>query len=715
MNTRQYNSLRYTKLKAIFLALSLLIFLSAESFAEEKSNLLSMVSFLFNNSSLNQPKYFVDYSSRQVVASVTVSPSGTIYTISGTNTPIDGSIIEFKPGALKSEKVISIAYISGEIKGLKRGASQGLTIELSVNEEPFFQFYEPVIITMPIPDGTESVLPVKVSKNDGRMQEIPLVRFDEEKKIYSFVLFHTGIFCTLKITDNNVNLINKASASASSYHPYSLKFNRKDGFKILNYGSDANPGGECAGFATFASWYYNHIGKDHSNLSDKYIYKIGKYSRPDKGIKDFDLLGQNIIVDRAHDAYQEIESSFLYNTKKLYDVWNWFDIKQAEFIRNTLNYLNKPVVIHADGDEGYHAIVVIGYDFDSKYNGTFTVYDPNTDKLETLKLKNSLFEPYSSDNYDNFAIAGSLDQLEERFYSILQDADKKFNSDDVEIDVTSHENNSSITEDNVTIHGTIATNYDFEKIELFVKVNDNDSGKAQLASDKTFTKPVVLTTGENSINFITKLINDEDINKFYNTVYIPNNYEVQPFILNSVDERDIVKVTLTWNSDADLDLYVIDPEGQHSSFFNKVSANGSELDYDDTDGEGPENCTIESNDKIIYSQDYIVRVHNFNDSNPTTQFSIRIQAWDFSKKKYNSKEYFGVLTESNSSNISYNDNGTDWSESFTFQLRQEDSPVFHSAMARKSTESIMRIDTNTEFIPTQYEAIRIKANTSKSK
>ena len=50
-----------------------------------------------------------------------------------------------------------------------------------------------------------------------------------------------------------------------------------------------------------------------------------------------------------------------------------------------------------------------------------------------------------------------------------------------------------------------------------------------------------------------------------------------------------VQVTLTWNTPTDQDLHVIDPSNTRIYFNNRTSPTGGTLDFDDTDGFGPEN------------------------------------------------------------------------------------------------------------------------------
>ncbi|MEM6326703.1 MAG: hypothetical protein AAF791_06240 [Bacteroidota bacterium] len=50
-----------------------------------------------------------------------------------------------------------------------------------------------------------------------------------------------------------------------------------------------------------------------------------------------------------------------------------------------------------------------------------------------------------------------------------------------------------------------------------------------------------------------------------------------------------VQVSLTWDTTADIDLWVTDPSGERIYFGNRTSASGGQLDVDDRNGFGPEN------------------------------------------------------------------------------------------------------------------------------
>ncbi len=72
-----------------------------------------------------------------------------------------------------------------------------------------------------------------------------------------------------------------------------------------------------------------------------------------------------------------------------------------------------------------------------------------------------------------------------------------------------------------------------------------------------------------------------------------------------------LRVTLTWNtSGTDVDLWVTDPDGEACGWTNSVTASGLTLDFDDTDGFGPENITTTSAQPGTYS----IRVHYYDDN-----------------------------------------------------------------------------------------------------
>jgi len=71
-----------------------------------------------------------------------------------------------------------------------------------------------------------------------------------------------------------------------------------------------------------------------------------------------------------------------------------------------------------------------------------------------------------------------------------------------------------------------------------------------------------------------------------------------------------LRMTLTWDTPGtDVDFWCTDPNGEKCYYANQVTASGLELDFDDTNGYGPENITTTN----IIPGDYLVQVHYYSD------------------------------------------------------------------------------------------------------
>ncbi|MGD2068418.1 MAG: hypothetical protein PVI57_07010 [Gemmatimonadota bacterium] len=83
-----------------------------------------------------------------------------------------------------------------------------------------------------------------------------------------------------------------------------------------------------------------------------------------------------------------------------------------------------------------------------------------------------------------------------------------------------------------------------------------------------------------------------------------------------------VQVTLTWNTTADLDLWVTDPFGERIWYVNRTSESGGMLDVDDTDGFGPENIFWPEGEAPAGT--YLVQVNHFAGPVPT-DWQVRVR------------------------------------------------------------------------------------------
>jgi hypothetical protein len=111
-------------------------------------------------------------------------------------------------------------------------------------------------------------------------------------------------------------------------------------------------------------------------------------------------------------------------------------------------------------------------------------------------------------------------------------------------------------------------------------------------------------------NFIVQMraVNDVGVSGLSERFIVPVG-----FTLGAGD----LSVTLTWNSAADMDLHVVDPNGVHVYFGNKTPADSTaKLDRDDTDGLGPENIFVLPGRASV--GEYRIYIVHFGRSVPTT-------------------------------------------------------------------------------------------------
>jgi hypothetical protein len=74
-----------------------------------------------------------------------------------------------------------------------------------------------------------------------------------------------------------------------------------------------------------------------------------------------------------------------------------------------------------------------------------------------------------------------------------------------------------------------------------------------------------------------------------------------------------ITVTLTWDKDnSDVDLWLIEPDGTQLYYADPSSSTGGYLDYDNTDGFGPENIFYDASSSPL-SGKYEVKVHYYGD------------------------------------------------------------------------------------------------------
>src|SRR5205823_5317187 len=124
----------------------------------------------------------------------------------------------------------------------------------------------------------------------------------------------------------------------------------------------------------------------------------------------------------------------------------------------------------------------------------------------------------------------------------------------------------------------------------------------------------------------------------------------------------VILVTLTWDTnDTDLDTYVIDPTGDYSAYYHRITADGGFLDHDVITGFGPEHWLLTTQNTVRYGQDYIVRVHYYSDhGHGPSNYTVSIQLYDGAAAV--TTYYRGNLAVSNPGNQLPTGTGADWAD-----------------------------------------------------
>ena len=224
-----------------------------------------------------------------------------------------------------------------------------------------------------------------------------------------------------------------------------------------------------------------------------------------------------------------------------------------------------------------------------------------------------------------------------------------------------------------------------------------------------FSTALSLNVGTNTLVF--KTVGYNAANEF---LYVLNSQK-EPFkIIANIDDAAIL-VTLTWNTGGtDIDLYTIDPTGNYSAYYQHTTADGGNLDVDNTSGYGPEHWTLTYANTVRWGQDYKVRAHYYSDHQTCsscdppvearpTGYTVTVLLYE-GTPQMETHTYSGVLGSPNSSTAhTPTATGPDWASVVTITPVQ---PAPGRAASVRQTESgEIRI---TVPIPSAEECLRLK-------
>jgi len=556
-------------------------------------------------------------------------------TISVTSGPLAGVKVVFPPGAVDQDTAFTLSYNSGTLVP-KSGTASGRLLD--IHSSGATTFNEPVSVTVPY-DKTANVVPVPYHvDSSGYLEPCQVKRINRTAGTITYDIFHTSLFTEIWAALTG-------EGGATTYRPAT------NGFQIVNTGSSYNPGGECFGISAFAQWYFSNKA---DGLYPKYMEDIPLQSGGTRK-------GQSIIATRAHTSLGQQWNSYIPAVTAQYNLTQE-DIYVS--IINAIKNVKLPVMLYLkDKETAEHARhAVLAYDYYAS-SGAISINDPNyPGQVLTARYDGTTkkFLPYNG--YKGIYLIGLGSFFTESFDSIYKDAESGFDgSGDAQVTITSHTFDQEVNQRTVTIVGKIESGQVLvTKIKL--TLNGTTPFEAAVDAQGNFSVPVSLNYGENTIAFTTYGKNAKGF-----TVETPNN-QLTPFKLKLILNKAVILVTLTWNTNnTDLDLYVIDPTGDASWYQHKTTADGGQLDYDDTSGYGPEHWTLLDTNVVRWGQAYRVRVHYYSDHQSGTPepptipsgYTINVLLYEGTANPV-TLNYSGVLSSESTSNISPTATGPDW-------------------------------------------------------
>ncbi len=533
-------------------------------------------------------------------------------------------------GAFNEEIPVTLSQYSGNLLP-REGVFSGIVIDITPGELTHFE--NPIQITVPFDSSNGFPVPYYITEN-GYLKPCQIVNIDMNSGVMTFESFHASFFTWIY----SLTTIPRRDLTGFKVGD--------DGFRITNAGTPPlTTGGECFGMSTFSIWYFEEKG---SGLYDKYWSKVS-------ACRGGNVRGQDIIATRAH---LSVARQWLQYLPKLRQLQGMSDLMRWGWIRNVLDNTKIPTVLYLydknNSPKTTHAVVA----YDMNELNTVYIYDPNyPDSTRSIVFNNA------TNTFENYNGYGSVAPLgtgtffyKESFEDIWKDAEDGFSSPDATIEITSHASGEDVQNRHQIIEGKVVSGQAIvEKIDIYINGTIYSS---QVNSSGDFSVPVTLDGGENIPKFITKAYDKDD-----NLVIVSNNLQCEEFTLNAPEDEAVILVTLTWSKDdTDLDLYAVDPAGDYSAYYHKTTADGGELDYDDTNGYGPEHWTLQYSDTVRWDQDYRIRVHYYSDhGNGGTNYNVTVKLYEGTGRE-SLQVFSGYLSNDDSSNSAPTDTGADWAD-----------------------------------------------------
>ena len=497
---------------------------------------------------------------------------GSITVNSGT---LAGITVVVPPGAVSGDTQFTVLENDATLTP-NSGTFPGKSISLHTDGQTTFA--EPLRITIPFPDDGTIIPVLYYVDTNNLLEACQVVSIDHIAKTISYETFHASLFTWI-----NAWLNGTVPGGHTTYLPGT------DGFQIVNAGSVYNPGGECFGMCAFEQWYFKTLD---GGLYPKYMQDI---PTPSGSVK-----GQNIIATRAHTSISRMWSSYW---PGVVQDQNLTVPERFAVLKNMLDNTRTPEMLYLSGAPTAGTHCVLAYDYND--NGVVFINDPNHPN-QTFTISTNDF---TYGGYTGIAVIGDGTYQKESFINIYVDAEDGFNGNGAaQVNVTSHADFQRVTDGTATLSGEITSGQVFVD-HLQLLLDEVTAFDGDVDESGVFSIPISLVSGTNDLLFVTS--GHDSAN---NVIDAPNT-QLAPFhLIYDNPTNSVILITLTWDTDGtDLDLYTIDPTGDYSCYYHKVTADGGQLDFDNVTGFGPEHWTLTGNDTIRWGEEYTVRVHYYDD------------------------------------------------------------------------------------------------------
>jgi len=595
-----------------------------------------------------------------------VDNEGGIVTLGGSSS-LAGTTVTIPVASIENGINITVGSVEGTLENAPDTMSKTF-LHLDVGE--YRGFSKPMEITIKYANTPEEAeknpMPVYVDDN-GDFHAMTIKHIDKQAGTVTFISYHASYF-----TYYTLDPIDSYPDSGDTFFRPS-----KDGFKEVNQGSTAFRGGECYGMSSFAKWYFLNI-KD-SFTGDGFY---SKYTDIEMGVSaddPSDIITQQDLIATMAFQYTKNESTALNLTENQHSSLMALDAdgNPEYYVANDVAANNivdglfwgTPVEVGIYGPStkpGGHSVLAYKYEkVGTKYR--IYIYDPNYPGDDNQYID---FDPATKD----FALSGYADgtldyrltttgmgtfTIVDEYQKILDQANANFANTVVNLQITSHVYGEEVAEGKTYLTGTLDTYNQFgEQIGQYVEITneDGDVFKTELTGD-----------GVNPMNFSLEIPLKHGENYFYVTVFYVDQYGYHNqlttdmydwFLINSTVASNIIYVTLTWDYQPDVDLYVTDPAGETAWYSSQYTSSGGYLDIDDTSSYGPEHYTLTTENTVYYDQGYVISLHYYSGEGPTS-YSVTVSVNEGTPYEY-TQTFTGYISESDDFNDSPGSSGSDW-------------------------------------------------------